>query len=256
MADDLDPIFLRSKFLLRQKHFSISEKYYVWDESGGNLLFIERPAHFFRNLLAVLAALGILAATVAACVGAGVALPEGSAAPAFLIPVLAVAGCIGAALAGTALYAKRHVYFYRDDTRAERLLTIEQDLKWTIFSATYTVKDAGGKVLARLRKNYIHNLLRKRWHCFAPDGSLLSLVKEDSLIRALLRRFLGPFFGLLRTHFILLKGDSEEDVIGEFNRKLTLLDRYVLDMTADEAGYLDRRIALAIGVMLDTGERR
>jgi hypothetical protein len=45
-------------------------------------------------------------------------------------------------------------------------------------------------------------------------------------------------------------------VIGEFNRKFTILDRYVLDLTADPGRNLDRRIALALGVMLDTGERR
>ena len=45
-------------------------------------------------------------------------------------------------------------------------------------------------------------------------------------------------------------------MIGEFNRKLTLLDRYVLDLTADRERVFDRRIALALGVMLDTGERR
>jgi len=35
-----------------------------------------------------------------------------------------------------------------------------------------------------------------------------------------------------------------------------LLDRYVLDLKADRARELDRRVALALGVMLDTGERR
>ena len=34
------------------------------------------------------------------------------------------------------------------------------------------------------------------------------------------------------------------------------LDRYVLDMSGDLSRTLDRRIALALGVMLDTGERR
>jgi hypothetical protein len=45
-------------------------------------------------------------------------------------------------------------------------------------------------------------------------------------------------------------------VVGEFNRKFTLLDRYVLDLTRDSARALDRRVAVAMGVMLDTGERR
>ena len=51
------------------------------------------------------------------------------------------------------------------------------------------------------------------------------------------------------------RGESDE-VIGEFNRKFTILDRYVLDLKADGARSMDRRVALALGVMLDTGERR
>jgi len=76
-----------------------------------------------------------------------------------------------------------------------------------------------------------------------------------ALGRALLRRFLGPLFGILRTNFIFLPAGTE-DVIGEFKRKFTILDRYVLDMTSDPERLMDRRIAIALGVMLDTGERR
>jgi hypothetical protein len=47
---DSGGVFDRDQFLLRQKHFSISEKYYVWDEQGQPLLFVERPAHLLRNL--------------------------------------------------------------------------------------------------------------------------------------------------------------------------------------------------------------
>ena len=66
---------------------------------------------------------------------------------------------------------------------------------------------------------------------------------------------LRAFFGLLRTNFIIVQGDSDR-VIGEFNRNFTILDRYVLDMSADQQHILDRRIAIAIGIILDTGERR
>ena len=62
-----------------------------------------------------------------------------------------------------------------------------------------------------------------------------------------------PILSFLRTNFIFLRN---EQVIGEFNRKFTILDRYVLDMSADTQRTIDRRIAVAISVMLDTGERR
>lgn len=252
---DVDPVFLRSKFLLRQKHLSISEKYYVWDDAGEEILFIERPAHLLRNLLAGGVTLVLLLAGLGGALALGLGLPESPARP-FLAGLTLVAGVLVALIAGTACYAKRHTSVYRDDTKRERLLTVEQDLKWTFFSDTYTVKDASGQVLARLVKNRVYDLFRKRWRCHAPDGTLISLILEDSIVRALLRRVLGPFLGLLRTNFVLLKGDDETQVIGEFNRTLTLLDRYVLDLTADETEHLDKRVALAVGVMLDSGERR
>jgi len=74
-------------------------------------------------------------------------------------------------------------------------------------------------------------------------------------VLSLLRRIIGPFLGFLRTNFVLVRG-ADAEIFGEFNRKFTLLDRYVLDLSADPARTFDRRIAVALGVMLDTGERR
>jgi len=255
VPDEIDPVFLRRKFLLRQKHLSLSEKYYVWDEGGQELLFIERPAMLLRNLLAAFAAILAFAVVAGLCALLAAAAPDDGPVQGLLITAALLGGVFAAVLAAVVCSPKRHVYFYRDDTKRERMLTVEQDRKFTPVVATYTVKDAAGTILARLRKNYLYNIFRKRWTCSDPDGKLLSLIQEDSLLLSILRRFLGPFFGLLRTNFVLFKGGTEE-VVGEFNRKLTLLDRYVLDLSADDGEHLDRRVALAIGVMLDTGERR
>jgi hypothetical protein len=152
------------------------------------------------------------------------------------------------------LYKKRNVTIYRDKSKQDPILKILQDKKVEILTATFTLRDTNGD-LARFRKNYLYDIFRKRWNCYAPNGSLICVAKEDSLILSLLRRFLGTFFGLLRTNFIIVQGNSDR-VIGEFNRNFTILDRYVLDMSADQQHILDRRIAIAIGIILDTGERR
>ena len=47
-----------------------------------------------------------------------------------------------------------------------------------------------------------------------------------------------------------------EQQVGTFNRKLSFGDKYKLDLTADPDRRLDRRIALATGILLDTGEAR
>ena len=88
-----------------------------------------------------------------------------------------------------------------------------------------------------------------------PGGEPLALAIEDSIVLSLLRRVIGTFFGFLRTNFVLIRGRDAE-IFGEFNRKFTLLDRYVLDLSGDTARTFDRRVAVALGVMLDTGERR
>lgn len=251
----LDPAFDRDIFLLRQQLLRISQKYDVGDEQGNKIIFVERPAHFLRNFGALLAAAIIFFGGLTGIIALVDSFPTGSTAGGIIAIVGMLIVFIGAPVVGIALSAKRHVTFYRDQTKGQRLLDILQDKKFQPITQTYTVRDARGRPLAKLAKNWLYNLFRKRWYVYAPDRRLLYLAKEDSVILSLLRRFLGPLFGLLRTNYIFLPAGTE-DVIGEFKRKFTILDRYVLDMTADPQRTMDRRIALALGVMLDTGERR
>ncbi|MDA0838007.1 MAG: hypothetical protein O3B01_07430 [Planctomycetota bacterium] len=250
------PAFNRDKFLLRQKRISISEKYYVWDEDENTILFVVRPAHLFRNLLAAFMTVAFFMVSSGSLIALGVAAAKQLSIPEapFVIAGLFFS-LLGAAFVAVALIKKRHVTFYAEESAQTKLLEVFQDKKFEFIKATYTVNDAEGNCVAKLQKNYLYNFFRKRWYCLAPDDSILCLAKEDSVILSLLRRFLGTFFGLLRTNFIIVLPETDE-VIGEFNRKFTLFDRYVLDMTADPGRKLDRRVAIALGIMLDTGERR
>src|SRR2546428_3964943 len=148
----------------------------------------------------------------------------------------------------------RHVTVIRDESRREVLLRVWQDQRVAVLARTYTVVTAVGFPLARLRKEYIHNIFRKRWYVETPAGQRTAMAIEDSMVLSLLRRVLGSLFGLLRTNFILVRLDpgSAGVVFGEFNRKFTILDRYVLDLTSDPEHSLDRRGALAPRGMLDT----
>jgi len=250
-----DPVFDRDIFLLRQQLLKISEKYDVGDEKGNNIIYVERPAHFLRNLGAAFAGMGAAIAVMLAFVTVADQTPRGSAASGILILLGFILAFVALFAVGIPLSAKRHVTFYRDGSKRDRLIEVLQDKKWQPITATYTVRDFRGKPLARFAKNILYNLIRKRWYIYGPDGRLQFVAKEDSVILSLLRRLLGPLFGLLRTNFVILRPDSE-DVIGEFKRKFTILDRYVLDMSGDPQRLMDRRVALALGVMLDTGERR
>ncbi|MDD5491852.1 MAG: hypothetical protein PHV60_04105 [bacterium] len=249
-----DPIFSRDKFLLRQKHLAINEKYYVCDEKDKPLLFVERPAYMFKQLLALFG--GIIAAILVWIIlGAITAQIKFEPIKAGFAMLTVFAGLFTIFAVSITLAPKRHVIFFSDDTKSKYLLRILQDKKFQFMKATYTLLDTKGQVLAKFRKNYFYNLFRKRWECCAPSDQVLFIAQEDSIILSLLRRVLGSFYGLLRTNFIYCTED-EETVLGEFNRKMTILDKYVLDLSADPGKRIDRRVGLALGVLLDTGERR
>lgn len=251
-----DTAFARDKFLLNQRHLAINEKYTVSDENGAAVMYVERPRHILLNTLAVFG--GIAAGVGNYLVSGSVLHSVKETAPAALTVLLSLWTLLGSflviALAAMALSKRRHAAVYRDDSRAELLLRVLQENKIVILTSSYAVTDPEGNVVGRLRKHHLHNIFRKRWYGLAPDGGRLFTAKEDSIILSILRRFLGPFFGLLRTNFIIFGNDGA--VLGEFNRKMTILDRYVLDMSEDPLRTVDRRLALALGVMLDSGEKR
>lgn len=250
---DADPIFGRDLFLLRQQALRVNARYNVSDEGGNPILFVERPAHFLRNLGAGLAALAAAFVWMMLVGFLQVLLGEGT-----LSGIVSLIGIVGFLpviwIVGMQLSKKRHVSFYTGEDRTVRVLEVLQDQKVHFLNATFTLRDADGVVLARFRKNYLYNLIRRRWQLLTPAGEVAWVAREDSIILSLVRRFV-PFMSLLRTNFIFQRPGSER-VIGEFKRKMTILDRYVLDLGADRARAMDRRIAVALGVMLDTGEHR
>ncbi|HEV8640226.1 MAG TPA: hypothetical protein VGV13_03925, partial [Methylomirabilota bacterium] len=217
-----------------------------------SILYVERPTFLLRAVLAYL--LGTIA-TMAMIIWISTlvrSVGEDLGGLLILAGLVLVPGTF--VVVSMSLRPLRHVTVYRDESRVESLLRVLQDQRFAVLTRTYTVVTTGGEILARLRKRYVHNVIRKRWYVETPAGRVVALAIEDSIVLSLLRRVLGSLFGLLRTNFVLTHPDGT--VLGEFNRKFTLLDRYVLDLKADTERRFDRRVALALGIMLDSGEGR
>ena len=246
----VDPAFDRDIFLLSERVFSITTKYEVGDAQEKAILYVERPTYVIRAVLAYILG-GLAGMTVFGLVAVDVSSEAAGVALTLLGYGLGFATFVVVMMS---VRPRRHVTVYRDDSCREIVLRILQDQRIAFTVRTYTITTPDGTTLARLRKNYFYNLVRKRWDIETPDGALIAYAVEESIILSLLRRVIGPFFGLLRTNFVFERADGE--VLGEFNRKFTLFDRYVLDLSEDQDRTLDRRFALATGIMLDTGERR
>jgi uncharacterized protein YxjI len=249
-APAVDPAFDRDVFLLRERVFSITTRYEVGSEDGTPILYVERPTFLFRTLFAYL-----IGAVAGLTVFSWVAAETSSEAAGMFLTLLGYAlGVTTFVAVMMSIRPRRHVTVYRDDSCREIVMRILQDQRIAMLVRTYTITTPDGAALARLRKNYLYNAIRKRWDIETPAGALVAYAVEESIVLSLLRRVMGPLFGLLRTNFVFERADGEE--LGEFNRKFTLFDRYVLDLSEDPDRTLDRRFALATGIMLDTGERR
>ncbi len=110
-----------------------------------------------------------------------------------------------------------------------------------------------GQPLAIFRKDWIRGMFFQRlWHVLDANGDVIGKAEEDSVLLGLIRRYL-PFGEWIRTNFNIFLGSRQ---VGTFNRKFTIIDKYVLDLTQDHTRSLDRRIALGLCVLLDTAEKR
>jgi uncharacterized protein YxjI len=155
---------------------------------------------------------------------------------------------------------KEDLRAYTGPDKAEELFRIKARQAFDP-AARYKVTDAAGEHIGELSKDFARSLARSTWRIYSPGGDELAWAHERSLVRALIRRFIGlvPFIGELlellpiRYHFDFYTGEKP---IGALERLFGLRDRYVLDLSGDEQRLIDRRVALALAVGMDALQAR
>jgi len=246
-------LFDRDRFLLHQKHLALTETYRVFDEQGQPIMFVKREGHHLRQLAAAVAAGFVALAFIVGGIGVSSAVQQPW--DAIIGIACVVIGIVSAVAVAVWIGPKRHIGVFADQSMARELLKIYQDQKIAFVNATYTVADPEFNLIGWFRKNHFYSMFRKRWYGYDAEGKLLCLALEDSVALSILRRVLGQYGAMIRTNFNVFGPDGRTP-IGEFNRKYTMFDKYVLDMTADPGRAIDRRLAVALGVLLDTAEKR
>ncbi len=147
---------------------------------------------------------------------------------------------------------KEDIRVYNDEDRSQELLYIQAR---TIidFSAAYDVTDSlTGERVGALRRRGFRSLLRDEWDILDNEDHQVALLQEDTVARALLRRFLlGAFFP---QNYDILAGETRlADLRQRFNLFRYELD---LDLSMDTARRLDRRLGIAAAILLGIIEGR
>jgi uncharacterized protein YxjI len=147
---------------------------------------------------------------------------------------------------------REDIRVYSDETKTRELLNI-QARQIIDFSAYYDVFDSQYSTkLGGLRRKGFRSLIQDQWEVFDAQDQLQGILKEDSVNRALVRRFLlGSLFP--QDYDLTLGSDRVADFKQEFH-----LFRYVLDIDfqPDHDHKLDHRLGLAAAILLAIIEGR
>jgi uncharacterized protein YxjI len=152
---------------------------------------------------------------------------------------------------------KEDIGFYADEAESQLLFRIKARSMIEI-GGRYDVTDATGTRLGVLEKVFGKSLLRSTWRILDADEQEVATAQERSMPMAVLRRLIdfvpdvGGFIPIPYNFDILVEGREA----GRMDRKFQLRDRYVLDLSGDTEKRIDRRLAIALAIGLDTLQNR
>jgi len=156
---------------------------------------------------------------------------------------------------------KEDIRFYLDAAKTTELLRIKARQRFDP-RATYDITDESGTKIGEISKVFGASLLRSTFRINDANGQELFISTEKNLWIALIRRAVGfiPYVENVANwlpipyHFVFKRGD---ELLGENTRQIgKLRDVYTIDMRADSARTVDRRLALALAVGQDALQAR
>lgn len=151
-----------------------------------------------------------------------------------------------------------------DTSEGKEALKIVDEAILDSFGKFTVVDPSSGKKLGVLKRHFLRSLYREKWTIRDPDTEKeIVTVQARSLLVSLIRNLrwlpiLGNFDFFIQ--FIRLQWDfidkESGNKIGHFDRKFTIGDNYILSFEADSKGKIDSKVGVALGIILDTAEKR
>lgn len=146
---------------------------------------------------------------------------------------------------------KEDIRLFTGEDMREELLAIHARTVLDI-SATYDVTDSTtGQTVGALRRKGMRSLLRDEWLFLDTTDREVGLIREDSLGKALLRRFLT---NLVPQSF---EAEMAGHKVATFRQNFNpFVLKLTVDFTPDQTRALDRRLGLAAAILLCAIEGR
>jgi hypothetical protein len=143
---------------------------------------------------------------------------------------------------------REDITIFRDEARSDAVINIKAR-QIVDFSACYDVTDvATGERIGACRRKGLKSILKDEWEILDADDALLGHAKEDSMLLAMIRRFLSNL--IPQTFLIDAMGDQIGKLKGTWN---PFLVKYDCDYSGNN-GQIDPRLLLGMTVLLLTIE--
>jgi hypothetical protein len=140
------------------------------------------------------------------------------------------------------------IALFQDEELSRPALTIAQTSRFTFPAAAFAVFSDSWSEIGRVSFGTWSRLGRHRWSLLDPAGRELATAGEESLTDALIAKFLRGFDSRFETDLRVRIGGR--DVGGIFRRPQSGLSRGTVDLNGDRAFIIDRRLAVALAVLV------
>lgn len=157
-----------------------------------------------------------------------------------------------------AFYSKMAAFKLKEDIR----LYTGEDMRTEVLAirarqildiaATYDVYDsATNEKVGALKRKGLKSILKDEWIVMDPDDREIGLIKEDSMLLALVRRFLTNL--IPQTFIVEMNGAAVCVMKQRFNPFILKLE---VDFSPDTGGVFDKRLGIAAAILLSAIEGR
>jgi uncharacterized protein YxjI len=153
---------------------------------------------------------------------------------------------------------KEDIRFFSDEEETTELFRIKARRMLEI-GGNYDVTTPDGQRIGVLQKVFGRSLFRSTWRILDEQENVLASGQERSLFLAIARRVIDfvPYVGdYIPIPYNFELNDPEGKRIGGMDRKFQIRDKYVLDLSDDHDRRVDRRLAVALAIGLDTLQNR
>ncbi len=156
------------------------------------------------------------------------------------------------------------VWESEDTTEGREALLIRDEAILDAFGKFTVIDPNTNEELAIFKRHWLRSLVREKWTIRDPKTyEEIVTVQARSLPISLIRNlrwlpiinYFDFFIQFIRLQWDFLERQTGKK-IGFFDRKFTIGDNYILDFSEDTANILDPRVAVALGILLDTAEAR